>query len=246
MTNIGRLQQVIKNNKLIFIVVIVYAVLGVTNGELAVKALDNSSYYLIEMVQILPVIFMLTVAIDRLVPKEWIIKRLGSGAGAGGAILALVFGSISAGPIYAAFPIAKMLHKKGASVSNIAIILSAWAVIKVPMLANEAKFLGPKFMIVRWILTVALIFLISWLMKVFKVEIKYEDTAAENSLTINEDYCINCGMCYKKMPLLFEHRGNKAALVDEKVDVKNLSSKQRDMVNDTVSKCPAGAIILDV
>ena len=30
--------------------------------------------------------------------------------------------------------------KKGASISNIVIILSAWAVIKVPMLANEAKF----------------------------------------------------------------------------------------------------------
>ena len=37
---------------------------------------------------------------------------------------------------------------------SIIIILSSWAVIKIPMLLNEAKFLGAKFMIIRWLLTV--------------------------------------------------------------------------------------------
>jgi hypothetical protein len=39
------------------------------------------------------------------------------------------------------------------SISNIVIILSTWAVIKVPMLLNESKFLGTKIMFNRWVLT---------------------------------------------------------------------------------------------
>jgi uncharacterized membrane protein YraQ (UPF0718 family) len=57
----------------------------------------------------------------------------------------------------------KSLLKKGASISNIVIILSAWAVIKVPMLANEAKFLGVNFMAVRWVLTVTAIFVMAYM-----------------------------------------------------------------------------------
>jgi uncharacterized membrane protein YraQ (UPF0718 family) len=53
---------------------------------------------------------------------------------------------------------------KGASVTNLVIILSSWAVIKVPMLANEAKFLGPQFMAARWVLTVTAILLMGWTM----------------------------------------------------------------------------------
>ena len=71
--------DLVKKNKLPMSVFIVYIVLFIVNGELGKEALSNTSYYLIEMFQILPVIFMLTVAIDILIPKEWIIKRLGSG-----------------------------------------------------------------------------------------------------------------------------------------------------------------------
>ena len=53
--------------------------------------------------------------------------------------------------------------KKGASISNIVVILSAWAVIKVPMLANEAKFLNPKFMVTRWVLTTIAILIMGYL-----------------------------------------------------------------------------------
>jgi uncharacterized membrane protein YraQ (UPF0718 family) len=56
-----------------------------------------------------------------------------------------------------------MLYKKGASLRNIIIILSAWAVIKIPMLLNEAKYLGLKFMATRWVLTVAAILIFSWI-----------------------------------------------------------------------------------
>jgi uncharacterized membrane protein YraQ (UPF0718 family) len=82
------------------------------------------------------------------------------------------------GPIYAAFPFCIMLHKKGASIKNIVIILSSWAVIKIPMLLNEVKFLGIKFMVFRWILTVIAIVIFSWITS--KI-VKDEDIPSEST-----------------------------------------------------------------
>ena len=152
----------IKRNKLLCGVLVLYGLLFVANGEVAIEAVSNSGYYIKEMLMVMPVIFLLTIAIDVLVPKESIVKHFGVGSGFKGNVFALILGSISAGPIYAAFPICKMLLKKGASVSNIVIILSSWAVVKLPMLANEVKFLGIQFMVVRWVLTVICILIIGW------------------------------------------------------------------------------------
>ncbi len=152
----------IRNNKLTAAVATAYLLLFLFMPEMAKKAIGNSTYYLIEMLEVLPVIFLLTVVIDVLVPRETILRYLGEKSGIKGNFLALLLGSISAGPIYAAFPISKMLLGKGASLTNIVIILNAWAVIKLPMLANEAKFLGVRFMAVRWVLTVIAIIVMGY------------------------------------------------------------------------------------
>ena len=56
-----------------------------------------------------------------------------------------------------AFPLASSMIKKGASISNIVIFLSAWACLKIPQELVELQFLGWKFMILRWALTVILV-----------------------------------------------------------------------------------------
>ncbi|MEA1973384.1 MAG: hypothetical protein U9N34_08850, partial [Candidatus Cloacimonadota bacterium] len=56
-----------------------------------------------------------------------------------------------------AFPMAQALRKKGASYTNIVIFLSAWACIKIPQELVEMQFLGAKFMIVRFGLTIVFI-----------------------------------------------------------------------------------------
>ncbi len=210
--------------------------------DMAFRALSNSSYYLIEMAQILPVIFMLTVAIDVLIPKEWIVKRLGSQSGIIGALLALAFGSLSAGPIYAAFPIAKTLHKKGASVGNVVIILSAWAVIKVPMLANETKFLGPDFMVLRWLLTVAFIFAIAFIMEKFHIYIKEEKAIINEGLILRQDYCIGCSACAKSLPQVFEMKEGKAYLIQSDIKLGVLDQEKKDQLYEVAKKCPPKAI----
>lgn len=232
--------EFIKKNKLLFFVAVVYAALYVLSPEKAFKSFGNSVYYLLEMLEILPVIFLLTVIIEAWVPKELIINRFGDNSGFSGKILSLVLGSISAGPIYAAFPICRMLLSKGASIANIVIILSAWAVIKVPMLANEAKFLGINFMIVRWILTVAAIFAMAYLTAIIvkKEDIAVESNAAElKVLEIKKDYCVGCKLCVKLLPDYYEMKGNKASVKAVPDD-----GPITELIRQSVQNCPAKAI----
>jgi uncharacterized membrane protein YraQ (UPF0718 family) len=152
-----------KENLFILFIAAAYIAMFIINQNMGIASVKNSFYYIKEMIMIMPVIFVLTALLDLWVPKEKIMKYLGKEAKTKGVVLSLALGSISAGPIYAAFPLCVMLHKKGASVRNLVIILSAWAVIKVPMLLNELKFLGFKFMAVRWVLTVIGIVVFSWI-----------------------------------------------------------------------------------
>ena len=127
----------IKENLFLVAVALAYIIMLIINPAMGIESVKNSGYYIKEMLMIMPVIFVLTALLDMWVPKEKIMRYLGKDAGAKGIFLSFVVGSISAGPIYAAFPMCVMLHKKGASIRNIVIILSSWAVIKVPMLLND-------------------------------------------------------------------------------------------------------------
>ena len=236
-------KAMIKKNKLLVFVAVIYVILFVLMPDKATTAIGNSVYYLIEMFEVLPVIFLLTVVIEALVPKEWIIKHFGEKSGLLGNLLSLVLGSISAGPIYAAFPISKMLMTKGASVANIVIILSSWAVIKVPMLANEAKFLGVTFMSIRWILTVAAILIMAWLMGKIISKKEMVNVVTDHSkpkVAVNQDYCVGCGICVKMMPEVYE-------LIDQKAyaRLENVNSGNMTMIHKTVSKCPTQAITIN-
>lgn len=236
-------KTMIKKNRLLVIVAVIYLILFALMPDKATTAIKNSIYYLIEMFEVLPVIFLLTVVIEALVPKEWIIKHFGEKSGLLGNLLSLVLGSISAGPIYAAFPISKMLMTKGASVANIVIILSSWAVIKVPMLANEAKFLGVTFMSIRWILTVAAILIMAWLMGKMISKREMGNVVTDHSkpkVAVNQDYCVGCGICVKMMPEVYEFIDQKAYARFENVNSGNMT-----MIHKTVSKCPTQAITIN-
>ncbi len=66
------------------------------------------------------------------------------------------------------------------------------------MLANEAKFLSPKFMAIRWILTTISILIMGYIISKM---VKREDIPMagekieEGTILIKEEYCIGCGIC---------------------------------------------------
>ena len=227
----------IKGNKFLFLIIGIYIVLLGFLPEMAKKSFLNSLYYIKEMVMILPVVLLITSLADLWISKDSIEKSLGKKSNIKGVILSFVLGSFSAGPIYAAFPVVKMLLKKGAKVSNVVIVLSAWAVIKVPMLANEAKFLGLNFMTVRWILTTIMIILLGYIVEMLAKPKVTEDEFDSSTLTIDQKLCIGCSICINRYNDIFEMKNKKACLINENWDKKN-----DDKTQEIIKICPVGAI----
>ncbi|NLY35962.1 MAG: permease [Tissierellia bacterium] len=231
-----------RKNLFLSFVILVYALLLIFKTPLALGAIKNSGYYFKEMLFIMPVILLLTALLNAWVPKETIQKHLGSGSGFKGSVFSFILGSISAGPIYAAFPVAITLLKKGASVTNVVVLLSSWAVVKIPMLANEAKFLGPKFMLMRWVLTTIAIFLTGAICSKFVsreeiLELHPEEDSLEQ-LSLDSEFCIGCGVCVKLDPAHFAMLGKKA----EVISLKNLQTPE---LIKAVQSCPVQIIHLE-
>lgn len=228
----------LKENTFFVLVAMSYILLLVLKPDIGIQSIKNSGYYIKEMLFIMPVIFVLTALLDTWVPKRTIIKYLGGGSGLRGILLSFALGAVSAGPIYAAFPVCVMLHKKGATIKNTIIILSSWAVIKIPMLLNETKFLGAKFMFIRWILTVTAILIFSWIASyiVRDEDIPEHGDKAGIGLYINGDACIGCSLCVKEYAEVFGMKNKKAYI--KEYDFEPDRTKLRDAVNS----CPMNAI----
>lgn len=121
-----------------------------------------SQEYFIEMIIILPAVMILIGLFGVWISKEMVAKHLGRESGVKGAFLSILLGTLPTGPLYVAFPMAAALLRKGASVSNIVIFLSAWACIKIPQELVELQFLGFNFMATRLVLTVVFVILMGW------------------------------------------------------------------------------------
>ncbi|MBU0957155.1 MAG: permease [Spirochaetes bacterium] len=237
-----KILQYLKRHILIAIAVLAYVLVGLLAPAQILPALKTSGKYLLEMLFVMPVVFMLTMLIEVWISREGIIKHLGEGSGLKGAGLSIALGSLSAGPIYAAFPICRILLSKGLSVANLVIILSAWAVIKVPMLAMETRFLGPGFMALRWVLTVSAIiimgFVIGLLVKRHEIPVEQDLSNSEASVTIDQCRCTACGVCVRAAPEWFIKNGETVQVHPDK-ESSLLPEEERAPL---LRLCPFGAI----
>lgn len=136
------------------------AVLAAYNLDLGKKAAATIGYSLREMLFVIPPIFLLLGLLDVWVPRETMIRLMGKDSGLRGMALALLLGSVAAGPLYAAFPVAAVLAKKGVSFQNVAVFLGAWSTTKIPMFLFEITALGPRFALTRLALNIPGIILI--------------------------------------------------------------------------------------
>lgn len=104
---------------------------------------------LLEMLSVIPPIFILIGLFDVWVKRETLIKYMGEGSGLTGIAIAFFIGSVAAGPLYAAFPVAGVLLKKGSKLSNVFIMIGAWSTTKIPLLLFEATSMGYRFTLLR-------------------------------------------------------------------------------------------------
>lgn len=235
-----KIKNIVIKNKFLSIMTLTYLVLFIIKTDLGLRALKNSGYYFKEMLIIMPVIMILTALLEAWVPKETIEKNMGENSGFKGKLFSFILGSISAGPIYAAFPVCIALLRKGASVANIVILLGTWAVIKVPMLANEVKFLGFEFMIIRWILTSISLFIMGYGISKFVtreeiLKLQDENKKDTEDIYIDRNFCIGCGICVNTAPDYFEIRDKKAYVIKK----DNLTDTK---LRESAKKCPVKII----
>ena len=162
-------KEMIRDLIILGIILAVTVVLLIEFPNKREPVIGTSWNFFLEMIMILPAVMVLLGLFAVFVPNETVVRYLGKTSGLKGIFLAIIIGALPTGPLYVAFPMAAVLLKKGAKVSNIIIFLSAWACIKIPQEMVEIQFLGIKFMITRLVLTVVFVvimaFIIEWIMK---------------------------------------------------------------------------------
>lgn len=131
--------------------------------SLAESALKKAGSSFVEMLWVVPPVFVLLGLLDVWVKRETMVKAMGKGSGLRGILLSFFLGSAAAGPLYAAFPVAVTLLRKGSSLRNVLIMIGAWSTTKIPLLMFEAGSMGMPFTLIRFGLNVVGILGIAWL-----------------------------------------------------------------------------------
>ena len=126
---------------------------------------ERSLDFFIEMASILPAVVVLLGLFSVFVPKQLIADHLGSASGVKGFLLSLGLGALPTGPLYVAFPIAAAMMRKGASVRNMIVFLTAWASVKLPQEMVELRFMGLEFTLLRLVLTVSTAAILGWVVE---------------------------------------------------------------------------------
>lgn len=104
---------------------------------------------IVQMVSVLPPIFIFIGLLDAWVERETVIKYMGESSRTRGVAIAFIMGAASAGPLYAAFPLASVMLRKGASLFNVFVFVGAWSSMRAPMILFETANMGLKFMLIR-------------------------------------------------------------------------------------------------
>lgn len=148
------MMKMISRYKVFLLLALANIIIGLIMPGIGLKSLDLTRANLLEMMSVIPPIFILLGLLDVWVDRSTMIRLTGNGSGLKGVLISFLMGSAAAGPLYAAFPVAGMMLKKGSSLINVFIFIGAWSTTKIPMLTFEAASLGLPFTLTRLALSV--------------------------------------------------------------------------------------------
>lgn len=161
------MKSIIKKYKIALILLLVNIVVVFVNPVIGKESFNIVGKSLVDLISVIPPIFILLGLLDVWVEKETMVKFLGKGSGIKGILIAFLLGSAAAGPLYAAFPVAQVFIGKGSKLSNVLIFIGAWSTTKIPLMLFEASSLGAKFTLVRFLLNIPVILIISFAIEKF-------------------------------------------------------------------------------
>jgi uncharacterized membrane protein YraQ (UPF0718 family) len=146
---IKQTEPIANNYKLYIIIAVAVAIIYVMNNKLGTSVSVNTFSNFKSLFGVLPPILILIGLLDVWVPKETMIKYMGPDSGVKGIIIAFLIGSLAAGPLYTAFPVAAILMKKRARFAYVLFFLGVWSSSKLPLLVFEYTSLGGMFTIIH-------------------------------------------------------------------------------------------------
>lgn len=117
----------------------------------------NFQFFALDMLKIFPPAFVLVGLFTVWVDKKIVEKYFGESSGVKGYIAAVLLACTTLYPFLIVLPLAAALNKKGAKLSIVLTYLGATAVCRIPMTIFEASFMGIKFTIIRYIVSLPLI-----------------------------------------------------------------------------------------
>lgn len=180
------IKNILKRYWIFLLLLIVNVVIGLIFPEIGKRSLEISKQNVIEMLLVIPPIFVLLGLLDVWVDRTIMVKFMGKGSGIKGVLIAFLLGSAAAGPLYAAFPVAGVMMKKGSSLFNIFIFIGAWSTTKIPMLTFEAASLGLTFTLLRLGLSIVGILIIAFVTEKILSETHKEEIFRINQKVENE------------------------------------------------------------
>ena len=104
----------IKRYRSFFISLIFLIIISFFSYNVFLKVINSVTSNILQMLSVLPPIMLMLGLMDVWVPREKLMKYMGNKSGVIGIILAMLIGSVAAGPMYASFPFTAVLIKKGA------------------------------------------------------------------------------------------------------------------------------------
>lgn len=137
--------ETFKKYKWTIIMSIIMIGIFIYDSNKGINALNLTVSNLKTMLSFVPAIYIIIGLIDVWVPRDTMIKYMGENSGISGVIIALLLGSIAAGPLYVAFPVAAMLIKKGARFAYVLFFLGVWTSSKLPIMLYEIASFGGIF-----------------------------------------------------------------------------------------------------
>lgn len=150
-----------KNKKSSIILIILYALfVGVSfifRFKAGIKIGENFGFFALDIIKMLPAAYILVGLFIVWIDRETVERFFGESSGFKGHIAAILLAGTTIYPFLVVLPMAVALAKKGARLSNILTFLGASAVCRIPMTIFEASFIGIKFTVIRYVVSLPLI-----------------------------------------------------------------------------------------
>ena len=121
----------------------------------------NFGLFIVDMFKLFPAAFILVGLFMVWVDRSVVEKYFGEYAGLKGHLSAILLACTTLYPFVVVLPMASALYKKGAKLDIVLTYLGASAICRIPMTIFEASFLGVKFTVVRYAVSLPLIILSS-------------------------------------------------------------------------------------